>query len=128
MPYCDIRSRATNSAQYPAIVSAEDVLTDENRLKMFSGLGYARIADGDPAMIVRPFDRYETDGVTPAQGALPKQWHRVFERTGGGGMKSTATKGELSEKSYNTSTEAFFAIGQDEIAQDREYARRQEVY
>lgn len=120
-----ISDRASSSVQYPAIVSAEDVLLDENRLKMLSGFGYSRIADGNLAMIVRPFDRYEADGVTPAQGALPKRWHRIFESTGN---KFTATQGELSEKSYSTSTEAFFAIGQDELAHDREYARRQEVY
>jgi len=123
-----VSDRASSSVQYPAIVSAEDVLLDEKRLKMLSGFGYSRIADGSLAMIVRPFDRYESDGVTPAQRALPKQWHRVFERTGSGGMKFTATEGELSEKSYSTSTEAFFAIGQDELTHDREYARRQEVY
>ena len=120
-----ISDRASSSVQYPAIVSAEDVLLDEKSLKMLSGFGYSRIADGDLAMIVRPFDRYEADGVTPAEGALPKQWHRIFESTG---SKFTATQGELSEKSYSTSTEAFFAIGQDELGQDREYARRQEVY
>ena len=120
-----ISDRASSSVQYPAIVNAEDVLLDEKSLKMLSGFGYSRIADGDLAMIVRPFDRYEADGVTPAEGALPKQWHRIFESTG---SKFTATQGELSEKSYSTSTEAFFAIGQDELGQDREYARRQEVY
>ena len=120
-----ISDRASSSVQYPAIVSAEDVLLDEKSLKMLSGFGYSRIADGDLAMIVRPFDRYEADGVTPAEGALPKQWHRIFESTG---SKFTANQGELSEKSYSTSTEAFFAIGQDELGQDREYARRQEVY
>ncbi|MEQ9590841.1 MAG: hypothetical protein RJS97_23075 [Parvibaculaceae bacterium] len=120
-----ISDRASSSVHYPAIVSAEDVLLDEKRLKMLSGFGYSRIADGDLAMIVRPFDQYEADSVTPAQGALPTRWHRIFERTG---SKFTATQGDLSDKSYGTSTEAFFAIGQDELADDREYARRQEVY
>ena len=120
-----ISDRATSSVQYSAIVSAEDVLMDEKNLKMLSGFGYSRIADGETAMIVRPFDRYEADGVTPAQGALPTRWHRIFESTG---SRFTATEGQLSEKSYATSTEAFFAIGQDEIEHDREYARRQAVY
>jgi hypothetical protein len=120
-----ISDRATSSVQYPAIVSAEAVLLDEKSLKMLSGFGYSRIADGDLAMIARPFDRYEADGVTPAQGALPEQWHRIFESTG---SRFTATEGQLSEKSYATSTEAFFAIGQDELAQDREYASRQAAY
>ena len=120
-----ISDRAASSAQSPAAVTAENVLLDEKRLKMLSGFGYSRIADGDLAMIARPFDRYAADGVTPAERALPAQWHRIFESTG---SRFSATEGELSQTSYSTSTEAFFAIGQDELAHDREYARRQEVY
>ncbi len=119
-----IADSGSSSHQYPAIVNAEDVLLSEKSLKMFSGFGYSRVADGSLAIILRPFDRYEADGVTPADRALPAEWHRVFQSQ----TKFTATEGELAAKSYPTSTEAFFAIGQDEIAQDRAYAQRQAEY
>lgn len=121
-----VADRAMTSFNYPAMVSAEDVLASEASFKMLSGFGHSRVADGSLATIVRPFDRYEADGVTPAEGALPAQWHRVFTNSDGG-LTLTASA-EIPAKTYATSTEAFFAIGQDEIASDLEYARRQEEH
>lgn len=120
-----ISDRAVTTGNYPGMVTAEAVLLDEKHLKMFSGFGYARTSKGISNMIVRPFDRYEADGVTPAERALPERWRRMLDHLG---ISFTATEGQLSEESYATSTEAFFAIGQDEIANDAEYARRLEVY
>ncbi|MFC4291593.1 hypothetical protein ACFOWX_04100 [Sphingorhabdus arenilitoris] len=120
-----ISARTSSSVEYPALVRAENVLLDEKTLKMFSGFGFSRIADDNHAMIVRPFDRYEPDGVTPAQGALPDKWRRAIDWPS---ISFTATEGRIGEMAYNTSTEAFFAFGQQALAHNREYARRMALY
>ena len=122
-----ISDRATGY-NYPGMVSAYDVLYGEKYLKMFSGFGYSRVADGSFATIVRPFDRYEEDGLTPAERALPAQWHRAITDSSGGMRLTAAMENVITEEGYDTSSEAFEAIRRYEVEWDQQYAAQQEIY
>lgn len=110
--------------QYPGIATAYDVLGSEHELKMFSGFGYRKVADGSFVTLLRPFDKYQEDGITPAERALPAQWHRAFSNAEGYMKLTASTDDQLSNKGYASSTEAFETIGLAELANDRAHAER----
>lgn len=120
-----ISDRATTASDYPWMVTAEEVLKSEGDLKMLAGFEAAPI-DGYTRTVIRLFDRYEADGITPAAGAVPASWRQV-NRNSDNALKVTATT-ELREESYATANDAFAAIKQREMEHKAEYARRQEVY
>ena len=106
------------------IRSAYGVLSAENKLKMFSGFGYRRVADGSFATILRPFDQYQEDGVTPVERALPTVWSQVWSSSEHGMSLVATTDDKDPEKTFTSSTEAFEAIGRARVAHDRAYAAR----
>ncbi|MEM5518551.1 hypothetical protein WNY37_16455 [Henriciella sp. AS95] len=123
-----IADRDRPKSDYPAMVSAPYVLNAEKDLKMLAGFQTAPIdgSNGYKRTVIRLFDRYEADGVTPAAGAVPASWREV-NRNSDNGLRVTATT-ELREESYATASEAFAAMRQRELEHKAEYARRQEIY
>lgn len=120
-----ISDRAQANSDYPSMVSAPNVLKNEDDLKMLAGFETTSI-DGLTRTVIRLFDRYETDGITPAAGAVPAGWHQVYTNSDNG-LRITATT-EIREESYATASEAFAAIRKEMLEDKAEYARRQEIY
>lgn len=120
-----IADRDRPKSDYPAMVSAPYVLNAEADLKMLAGFKVEKI-EGYNRAVVRLFDQYEADGITPAAGAVPAGWHQVYRNSDDGLRISAST--EILEESYATANEAFAAIRQREVEHKAEYARRQEIY
>ncbi|WP_084420132.1 hypothetical protein [Henriciella litoralis] len=119
-----IADRARTDSDHLSMISAPNVLGTEDDLMMLAGFETAEI-EGDRKSVIRLFDRYEADGVTPAAGAVPAGWRQAYTWSNDGLRITAAT--ELGKESYATSKEAFAALRQKELEAAAEYARRGEI-
>lgn len=103
--------------------SALNVLADEQSLKMLSGFAYRKISHKLAVNLIRPFDNYEEDQVTPASGALPAKWQRVLAENGSSLTITGRSHNTIGGKTFATADEALSAINLADIQQQREYAQ-----
>lgn len=117
-------ARRASSQRYPVMsaMSAHNVLAAEREFKMFSGFGHS-----GSDTIIRPFDNYEADGVTPTKRALPTKWHQIFTNGEGELTLLADSDAQISKTGFATSTEAFVTLESERVASAQEYARRLEI-